>query len=192
MMNDPNIIMYTILIICVFITLVKFKNISKKQDIAIETFSHLYDFTITPAIDKKKNIRADVKFFEESKNTVSANMKEIAGKIKKGYDFLHLTYPAQYDRVPLHKHFKSNELIYLLSGKIEIDIYTENKTRFFKKQKVLTTKKVLNRGDWYFIRNDRLHSIKIIKDSEFIIVAKPPIFKKAGNFNDHLKKWFSK
>lgn len=173
-------------------------TLGRKQDMEIDTFIHLYNFSILPE-KYDEGFVADVEFIKtnrtKSKDFVkgSATLEAIAEDEKKGYDFLHLMYPVSTQGVAPHRHNKTKELIYIISGKILLNITEQDSGILPRWLKTVEGKSIsveLGPRDWYFIKNPSIHSFSVIEDTEMLIVAKPPLFQKVGIFNDLRKKWF--
>jgi len=102
----------------------------------------------------------------------SVYIRLIEHNAKKGYDFFHIVCNKPGSKVFKHSHISSNELIYCLSGDVLLKIEGRGKKSF--------TEKKLYSGDSALIRKGKTHSIKFIKESELIVIAKPPLFTRLG------------
>lgn len=114
------------------------------------------------------------------------NLELLNKNIKKGYDFIRVTQDIG-SHVPLHKHKRTNELFYVLEGKI--DIY--NCGRNTSAEECINScinKVTLSEGESLFIKSGNEHCVMIIEPAKYLIIAKPPLFSRIGKLYEFLFK----
>lgn len=102
----------------------------------------------------------------------SVNSIVIGQEYNKGYDFTVFKLPSGYIS-PVHHHGRTNEFFYMLNGCI--NVITKDKNC---KEKTFT----LCENNCFYIKRKKHHVIEAIEDSSFIMIAKPPIFRKVKRF----------
>jgi mannose-6-phosphate isomerase-like protein (cupin superfamily) len=159
---------------------------SRKQDAAIETFIHLYNFRLK---DVYKKYGVDVKYNKEIETpTTPGDMRLIGREVSKGYDFIHFVLKKDAKFVPPHTHKRVNEFFYLLSGKIILHTLKSKKPCSVFIPEDCDSSKTLNSGDWFYVEHGKQHCIEILQNSEGILVAQPPLFSRIGNFYEKIFK----
>lgn len=98
-----------------------------------------------------------------NKNTI-VSMDFIGGELKKGYDLIHAVVKAGF-KTPFHMHSEADEFLYLIDGEIEIVNHTMNKVE----------RTNLKSGDHIFLSHGNFHCVHASKDSDMIIIARPPL-----------------
>jgi mannose-6-phosphate isomerase-like protein (cupin superfamily) len=120
------------------------------------------------------------------KDTECGNLELLNSEVKKGYDFIRVTHGSN-THVPLHKHKRTNELFYVLEGKM--DIYNCGKHATIEEcLKTCTSKKTLSKGESLFIKSGNDHCIVIDEPTKYLIIAKPPLFSRIGKMYELLFK----
>jgi len=96
------------------------------------------------------------------------NIINIAGDITKGYDFfLCNTKEKQTVDITKHKHNKTNEFFYMLKGKMLL---------YHEKDDPVTIKE----KEWVYLPKGEFHGFKVYPDTEYILIAQPPLFTRIG------------
>ena len=117
---------------------------------------------------------------QSNSNNKYGTLSLIADEFSKGYDFIVVEEQVKEIKTPVHKHKRTNELIYMLSGKIKVSR--------LNKEDDYEIEDILSPGNWIFIESGTEHYIKIIEPAKYIIVAKPPLFSRIGKFYEFLFK----
>ena len=94
---------------------------------------------------------------------------EIAKETNKGYSILKIKHHNKNDVVNPHHHNHSDELMYIINGKAQVILHNEGKDD--------DESIILNVGDNLYIKRKQIHSfISLENNTQYIVVAKPPIF----------------
>jgi mannose-6-phosphate isomerase-like protein (cupin superfamily) len=131
---------------------------------------------------------ADVRFSDDViiADDKYGTLSLIADKYDKGYDFIIVEQPEIGSVVPKHDHLRSKELFYVLEGEINICLDSTMKHDSDGKCKDSVN---LKPHDWFFIKAKQEHSIQVMQPAKYIVIAKPPLFSRIGNFYEkHFKK----
>ena len=140
----------------------KFQRKINKWDKNINSFVRLHEIKDIDLVfyspldsDIKKNIDSDeiISFLDDH--------------IDKGYDFV-VAKANKGCLYPSHFHKNSSEYFYVTKGKIKIEIFDN-----FENKKI----KILKTGDTLYILSTNFHNIEMLEDSEYIVIAKPSLFK---------------
>jgi quercetin dioxygenase-like cupin family protein len=115
----------------------------------------------------------------------AGNVKLIGEEYNKGYNFIVSDLPAGYT-TPIHRHSKSDEFFYIISGKVDVG---KCKSGICVYDNACEERKVMSAGDYFFVKHKHYHCVTALKDSHVIVVAMPPLFKRAAQkFVDRVKK----
>jgi quercetin dioxygenase-like cupin family protein len=92
----------------------------------------------------------------------------VGRELKKGYDLIHVEVLAGFN-APFHKHRYSEEFVYVLKGKLKITLDGCEKGENI----------TIGRGEYILLKNNIEHCLSSLENSEFIIIALPPLQKLA-------------
>lgn len=104
----------------------------------------------------------------------------------KGYDFIHMRQDAGVV-MPPHKHRRTNELFYIISGKIEFSVCNKGTPPEDCIALAVNTS-ILEAGDHFFVKSGFEHSFIVIEPAEYLVIAKPPLFSRIGKIYELLFK----
>ena len=109
----------------------------------------------------------DITFDDIKKKYIKTSIEKQVGKefTEKGYDVYHIKSDPGYNSL-LHKHSFSDEFFYVLDGQIEVVFDETRSLKYYA-------------GDSFFLKHGVFHAVKSNVESEFIVVAKPPIVQRA-------------
>jgi len=111
----------------------------------------------------------------------------IADGFTKGYDFILIEQPKAGSQIPLHKHKRSNELFYVIDGKIKVFVCDKN-TATAACMEGCNNATELTAGDWLFVKAKKEHCIEVVEPAKYIIIAKPQLFSRIGKLYEVLFK----
>ena len=131
---------------------------------------------------------SDIKFREITrKGTVTGNggvVRIIGNEFAKGYDFIHSSYAEPGYSSPVHVHKAASEFFYVLRGKIQVKEYDKMSAEELEPVRIIT----LAPGEEYLVKRGVVHSVSILDKTELIVIAKPPLFKRAGSLYERIFK----
>jgi len=178
--ENIDTLIFVLFLIITFI-IIYYKN--KHYTFSISEIERKMKITL---LEKGKDLlSADVYFTEVGENSHPVNpgllITSIGSFLPKGYDFLLNKFIGdEIHRIPTHKHKRSSELFYVLKGKIKLYIYNGNSNNVIKERE-------LGPNEWAFISPGNEHYLDIFGPSEFIIIAKPPLFSRMAKVYDKIK-----
>lgn len=109
-----------------------------------------------------------------SKHIVATPIGKSCGK---GYDFWHITQTKSDGLDMKHVHKKSNELFFVLKGRLKITLYDKH-----GKDKIID----VPNGGCLYVKRKIYHSVAALEDSVYFIIAKPPLLTRIGKFYERL------
>lgn len=157
----------------------RFSRVAKKMDTSIDEFVQMHDLG---DIDYELQSPSDIINLKNRYDKTSG-VRFLGDKNGKGYDFIEFDVNADYISPP-HRHEKSTEFIYMVSGEIEVS-QCANALSDCKHCELdcifgggnFDVKPLLP-GDTIMIQPKRYHSISANEKSKYIVIAMPTIFKR--------------
>lgn len=131
----------------------------------------------------------DIQFGSTSKESMGTPgvLTILAKEFKKGYDLVQVTQSEPGSQVPVHKHFRTNELFYVTEGKIQIFICDPNKEHK-ECEDSCDHLHTMSAGDWCFVKKRQKHCVTVLEPAKYLIIAKPPLFSRIGKIYESFCK----
>lgn len=140
-----------------------------------------FDVVLTNPNEVSSRYRSEMKRFDSESKAVES---VIGREVKKGYDLIHVRVKDGFF-TPFHMHRNSEEFVYVLRGSLNVFFCEEEMINDECEDKVETSGIIsgirdiveLKSGDYIMLKNNESHSVSSSEESEFIIVALPPLEK---------------
>jgi len=180
--ENPESIIFTVVFLAMFIYGIN-KNIVYSTKVS--ELAKKLNLLAPDSLDEYADVHTNLDFASADPNYGILSL--VADKYHKGYDFIIIDQPKAGSQVPLHRHKRSNELFYVLKGKIRIYI-CDKKATVADCLEGCEKATELSVGDWLFVEAKREHCIEVIKPTKYIVIAKPQLFSRIGKLYEFLFK----